>query len=61
MLAGIENVDKMPTMRGRSSMAERQPSKLAVVGSSPIARFQRIAKHIRAITGVFQWYHAIHQ
>jgi hypothetical protein len=29
----------IPTIRGRSSMVERQPSKLNVEGSSPFARF----------------------
>ena len=38
--------------RGRSSMVERQPSKLDVVGSSPIARFlaPRVVEYCRALS-----------
>ncbi len=38
MLAGMEIVDKMPTIRGRSSMAERQPSNPAIPPKKPNKR-----------------------
>ena len=35
----LHSGDTMSALRGRSSMVERQPSKLNVEGSSPFARF----------------------
>ncbi len=44
---------------GRSSMAERQPSKLAVVGSTPIARFQHTIMNRRANSCIYRYLFAI--